>query len=44
MGGIWQYFGFAEAFLLLAASYIFGMLIMLFVVDPRRSQPQAQPA
>ena len=44
VGGIWQYFGFAEAFLMLAASYIVGMLIMLFVVDPRRSQPQAQPA
>ena len=43
VGGIWQYLGFTEAFLVLAASYVVGMLIMLFVIDPRRKGPQPQP-
>ena len=44
LGGLMQGSGFAVAFLALAGSYVAGMLIMLFVVDPRRKNPQAQPA
>ena len=44
LGSIMQGRGFTVAFLVLAVSYIAGMLIMLFVVDPRRKTPQAQPA
>lgn len=44
LGSIMQGRGFATAFSVLAVSYVAGMLIMLFVVDPRRKAPQAQPA
>ena len=39
-----QNLGFAVAFAVLGTSYFAGMMIMLFVVDPRRKNPQAQPA
>ena len=44
LGVLMQDRGFAVTFSALAFSYIAGMLIMLFVVDPRRKTPQAQPA
>ena len=44
VGSMMQNLGFAVAFVVLASSYFVGMMIMLFVVDPRRKTPQAQPA